>query len=147
MILAKQRVAASDGGAAAAEKLPSTHQTSSFESKHESFRPSVFERLKQAASSLMTPDEKPVKENKVESNPSSYEPLGSAGGASGDASLELMMDSSEPILFDLPSPMPEVKPPSVDQVVAFNGSSVSCCRKAICILEQSGIVCRCRISV
>lgn len=79
-------------------------QSSDFESKHEAFKPAgMFERLKNAASSLIQPSSK----NEQSSG-------GNKGNTSGegdqvsrettDSDLEAVVNSGYPILFDLPSP-------------------------------------------
>jgi len=82
----------------------------------------MFARLRQAASSLITPEEKSTKEvpstavsttpKDIPSEPSQKpQPQESSDGASGDTSLDMVLDSNDPILFDLPSPVEHVAPP------------------------------------
>lgn len=104
----------SEASSAPAPQVDKSHpRSSSFEKRHEAFRPpSMFARLKQAASSLITPEEKSSKEASQEQQPKSAEPapkpepLQDRGSdrASGDTSLDVVLDSDDPILFDLPSP-------------------------------------------
>nr|CAB3222590.1 DCC-interacting protein 13-alpha-like [Phallusia mammillata] len=75
--------------------------SSSFESKHESLRPSMFERLKMAATSFMAPEEKPQRESRSNSTSNVNEP--------SESSFDAKIDQTEPILFDLPSPVSETK--------------------------------------
>ena len=84
----------------------------------------MFARLKQAASSLIAPDEKLPKEEApppLQTTPpqaeepsepvQKHETHDVSDRTSGDASLDMVLDSSDPILFDLPSPMTNVAPP------------------------------------
>ena len=110
-------------------------RSSSFEKKHDSFKPpSMFARLKQAATSLITPEEKPASKESPATPAREPEPTVVAepvqavpkqevqdrsDGASGDTSLDMVLDSSEPILFDLPSPMTHESssPPKVSAMI------------------------------
>ena len=82
----------------------------------------MFARLKQAATNLITPDEKPKeiattpaaatpKEQPSEQPVQKSQPQESADAASGDTSLDMVLDTSDPILFDLPSPVAHEAPP------------------------------------
>uniref|UniRef100_F6PXR3 DCC-interacting protein 13-alpha-like n=1 Tax=Ciona intestinalis TaxID=7719 RepID=F6PXR3_CIOIN len=84
----------------------SSSRGSSFETKHESLRPSMFERIKLAASSLINSDESSPQEHT----------LAPPSEGSGDGSLvsqEMKIEIKEPILFDLPSPSVTTNPTPV----------------------------------
>ncbi|XP_078485781.1 DCC-interacting protein 13-alpha isoform X3 [Ciona intestinalis] len=84
----------------------SSSRGSSFETKHESLRPSMFERIKLAASSLINSDESSPQEHA----------LAPPSEGSGDGSLvsqEMKIEIKEPILFDLPSPSVTTNPTPV----------------------------------
>ena len=88
-------------------------RSSSFEKKHEAYKPSsMFARLRQAASSFIAADEKPVKETAKEAPPSEppvalQEPQETVSRESEENSLDAFLDIGDPILFDLPSPVSE----------------------------------------
>nr|XP_039274655.1 DCC-interacting protein 13-alpha-like [Styela clava] len=79
-------------------------QSSDFEAKHEAFKPAgMFERLKNAATSLM----QPLSKNEQTGTGGSRQPSGDGDQISRDTTdsdLEAVVNSGFPVLFDLPSP-------------------------------------------